>query len=168
MSAGTVISNQFEGVTISAQRRGEGGADSTSENDAMIFDGANPTGRDFDLTATGDNVLIVSEDNDSSDPDDNARGGTIFFTFDVPSLIESLVVVDAEEGGTISLFDAEGVLIRVINIPTAADGGLRTIEIDVANVARMDVSIGSGGLDDLVFTPQEQTGSLSGLSLIHI
>ena len=59
LSAGAVISNQFEGVTIFAQRPGEGGVDSTSENDAMIFDGANPTGRDFDLTATGDNVLIV-------------------------------------------------------------------------------------------------------------
>ena len=40
----------------------------------MIFDSANPTGGDQDLASdTLGGLLIISEDGDSSDPDDNAR-----------------------------------------------------------------------------------------------
>ena len=69
---------------------------------AMIFDSANPTGGDFDLgtpttpngpgigngagagignTTAQNNVLIISEDGDQLDPDDNADGGTLRFSF---------------------------------------------------------------------------------------
>ena len=49
----------------------------------MIFDSANPTGGDDDLGSdTLGGVLIISEDGDSTDPDDNAAGGSICFDFD--------------------------------------------------------------------------------------
>ncbi len=56
----------------------------------MIFDsncsGASCSGGDADLSTTGSidagNILIISEDNDQSDPDDYARGGTFVMTFD--------------------------------------------------------------------------------------
>ena len=68
LAAGTIITNQFEGVEFS----------SSSEFGVMIFDSNNVTGADFDLAATDlNNVLIISEDGDSNDPDDNAAGGTI-------------------------------------------------------------------------------------------
>ena len=58
-AAGTVIDDEYEGVTISAT----GGS-----GQAMIFDSANPTGGDHDLASdTLGGVLIVSEDGDSSD-----------------------------------------------------------------------------------------------------
>ena len=64
----------------------------------MIFDTANPTGGDTDLATPGyglgndtalGNVVILSEDADSSDPDDNAGGGTLTFTYDESVFIES-------------------------------------------------------------------------------
>ena len=67
--AGTIVSNQFANLTISSD-----------ELLVMIFDTANPTGGDTDLASnTLGNVLILSEDGDSSDPDDNAKGGNNLF-----------------------------------------------------------------------------------------
>ena len=44
----------------------------------MIFDTANPTGGDSDLASdTLGNVLILSEDGDSTNPDDNDTGGIL-------------------------------------------------------------------------------------------
>jgi len=80
-ASGTVIDNQFDGVTITAQRD----VNNTAANDAMIFDSNNPTGGDHDLGYNGrGNILIVSEDNDSNDADD-AVGGKMTFDFDNPS-----------------------------------------------------------------------------------
>ncbi|MEP6065164.1 MAG: SdrD B-like domain-containing protein, partial [Paracoccaceae bacterium] len=157
LAAGTVIGNQFDGVTISAQRDGEGGSNSSSPNDAMIFDGANPTGGDTDLTASGDNVLIISEDNDSNDPDDNRDGGTIWFKFDLPATISSINVLDAEEGGVIRLLNENGQLIQEITIPSGLDGGIQTINIGVDGVAQIDLTLnGSGAIDDLKYVPGEE------------
>ena len=66
LTAGTIITDQFTGLTIRSDVL-----------DVMIFDTANPTGGDQDLASdTLGNVLILSEDGDSTDPDDNATGGT--------------------------------------------------------------------------------------------
>ncbi len=154
VSAGDVISTQFAGVSVSAQRNGDS---DSSENDAMIFDSANPTGGDHDLEyADQGNILIISEDNDSSDPDDEAHGGTFTFEFDEPARVESLNLLDIEEaGGTIDLFDADGVLLQSLEIPAAGDNSAQDLAIDTNNVSTMNVNlVGSGAVDDLVFTPQ--------------
>lgn len=162
-AAGTVFDDEYSafGVTISAQREGD---DPNSENDAMIFDSANPTGGDTDLaTADQGNVLIVSEDNDSSDPDDNI-GGTIVFDFANPSFVFDIKVIDTEEGGTIELFDADGASLGTFAIPQIGDGDIDQVLIDVDGVSRMEVTLnGSGAIDDICIVPgQEQPGSLSG------
>lgn len=152
-ASGDVVSDQFAGVTVTAQRAGD--ADS-SENDAMIFDTTSPTGGDHDLEyADQGNVIIISEDNDSSDADDNAHGGTISFEFDTVSEVQSLSLLDIEEaGGTIDLFDADGGLINTVDIPAAGDNSAQEISINTTGVSSMDVNlVGSGAVDDLTYVP---------------
>ncbi len=152
--SGDVVSDQFEGVRVTAQRNGD--ADD-SENDAMIFDTNAPTGGDHDLSFSGQgNAVIISEDNDSSDADDNAGGGTISFEFEAPSEVVSLNILDVEEsGGTVDLFNADGDLLRSLEIPATGDNSLFALDIDVAGVTSMDVNlVGSGAVDDLKYVPE--------------
>lgn len=163
-AAGTVVSTQFDGFSVVAQRAGDG---ATSPNDAMIFDSSNPTGGDNDLAYDNlGNIIIISEDNDSSDPDDNAGGGTIIFTFDNPSDLHDIKLLDIEEsGGTIDLFDADGALVKSIAIPAEGNNSIQTILLDAEDIAEMVVTLaGSGAVDDLCFKPGEEPlpGSLSG------
>ena len=157
-AAGTEISEQYEGVTIEAQRN----KNNTDENDAMVFDSSNPTGGDTDLaTSTQGNVLIISEDNDSSDPDD-AVGGSVTFTFDNPATIYDIKVIDTEEGGTITLRDADGNVVGTFDIPRIGDGDIDQVLMGVEGVSSMTVELnGSGAIDDLCYVPQP-VGSLSG------
>lgn len=154
LSSGDVVDGQFEGVTVSAQRAGDGG---DSQNDAMIFDTNSPTGGDHDLAYDDrGNALIISEDNDSSDADDNARGGTMTFDFEAPSEVVSINMLDIEEaGGTIDLFDADGGLISTVEIPASGDNSQQEVIINADNVSTMNVNlVGSGAVDDLTFIPQ--------------
>ena len=110
LSSGTVVDNEYsaQGVTVSAI----GGA-----GDAMIFDTAHPTGGDKDLkTGNLGKVLIISEDGDSSDPDDNAGGGILRFVFDEPASVESLTFLDIEEGAYVRFYDESGSLIKTERI----------------------------------------------------
>ncbi|KIN73131.1 hypothetical protein [Sulfitobacter guttiformis] len=153
LSSGDVVDGQFEGVTVSAQRAGDGEA---SQNDAMIFDTNSPTGGDYDLGYSDrGNALIISEDNDSSDADDNARGGTISFDFDAPSEVVSIKLLDIEEhGGTIDLFDVDGTLINTVDIPASGNNSQQEVIINADNVSTMNVNlVGSGAVDDLTFIP---------------
>jgi len=159
LNSGDVIADQFHGVTISAQRAGEG---DNSQNDAMIFDTDNPTGGDHDLEYNGvGNAFIISEDNDSSDADDNWYGGTMTFDFDAPSSVTSLNILDVEEtGGTVDLFDADGGLINSIDIPASGNNSQQELIINTDNVSSMNVNlVGSGAVDDLTFVkPQDDAG----------
>ena len=157
-AAGTVINSQYAGVTISAQRD----RNNTPENDAMVFDSANPTGGDTDLaTDSQGNILIVSEDNDSNDPDD-AIGGQIVFEFAAPASVFDLKVIDTEEGGTITLKDADGNVIATFDIPNIGDGEIDQVVMDVDGVSEMIVDLdGSGAIDDLCYVPA-QLGALEG------
>ncbi len=145
LSAGDIVNNQFQtnGVTISSN---------SLSNPAMIFDTAHPTGGDTDLaTSNLGNVLIISEDGDSSDPDDNAGGGTLTFAFDEPTTVNSLTILDADEGAWIKAFDANGNLIKQIDVSTA-NNGQENVHINADNVARLEVVLGgSGAIDNLSF-----------------
>ena len=146
LTAGIVVGNQFstQGVTISAS----GGSDI-----AMIFDTEHPTGGDNDLETTNLNMaLIVSEDGDSDDPDDNARGGTISFDFENAASVNRLTFVDIEEGASVSFYDSNGHLIETVHIDCTANNGQLIQDFDIDNVARMEVALcGSGAIDNLVF-----------------
>ncbi len=157
--AGDVVYDQFEGFTVTAQRAGD---DADSENDAMIFDTANPTGGDRDLGFEDQgNAIIISEDNDSDDPDDNARGGTISFEFDEVSDVSTVTLLDIEGTGTsIDLYDADGELINTIPVVGTGDNTAQDIEINATGVAFMDVNLHtSGAVDDVCFTPTDSDES---------
>jgi hypothetical protein len=122
----------------------------------MVFDTANPTGGDWDLHyANQGKAIIISEDNDSSDPDDNAYGGVMTFEFDEVSDVNSLTILDAEEsGGSIDLFDTDGALLNSVAIPAGANNGAQVIDVNTTGVATMNVNLaGSGAVDDVCFTP---------------
>ncbi|NJN72124.1 MAG: hypothetical protein HC799_04555 [Limnothrix sp. RL_2_0] len=146
LSAGTVIDTEYAnlGLTISAT----GGA-----GQAMIFDSANPTGGDGDLaTQSEGNILIISEDGDSSDPDDNASGGQLIFKFDKAVDIKNINFVDIEEtGGKVFTTDVDG-NVTVTNIPAPGDGTLQTLAINDDSVVEIVVKLkGSGAVSGLAF-----------------
>ena len=144
LAAGDIIDTEYQnlGLTISATQYG-----------AMIFDSANPTGGDSDLSIPGlDNILIISEDGNSSEPDDNAHGGTITFTLDNPVNIRSIDLVDIEEtGGTVVTTDINGeVTSTPINNP--GDNSFQTLMINDSNVTEVEVNLaGSGAISGLEF-----------------
>lgn len=133
-------------ATISAQKyiaqKGRGATDVAA---VMMFDSANPTGGDEDLGTPNEdfggpgigragkrgrkyenavargNVLIISEDNDSSDPDDNQKGGIMTFEFSSSVLLNGLGFLDNEEGVNLELFLAGGGTTDIL-----ADGGTFT------------------------------------------
>jgi len=155
--AGDTAALQFDGFSVMAQRRGD---DADSENDAMIFDTANPTGGDNDLGfADQGNAIIISEDNDSDDPDDNAGGGTISIEFDEVSDVTSLTLLDIEGTGTsIDLYDINGELIDTIDVVGTGDNTAQEVAINTTGVASIDVNLHtSGAVDDLCFTSSAQS-----------
>lgn len=157
LAAGTVVDNEFstQGVTISAT----GGA-----NQAMVFNTAQPTGQDGDLATTNlGGALIISEDGDSSDPDDNASGGKINFVFDEPSSINRLTFLDIEEGAYVRFYDAHGNEIEKFKIDDTDNNGQTIVDFDVSGVSRMEVELsGSGAIDNLVFDTSGLDGVVEG------
>ncbi|NET40466.1 SdrD B-like domain-containing protein [Okeania sp. SIO2B3] len=145
LAAGTIIDDEYQnlGVTISATEFG-----------AMIFDSANPTGGDPDLATDSEgNILIISEDGDSSDPDDNAGGGVITFDLDNPIELNSINFVDIEEtGGEVRTIDVDGNIIDTTSIPAPGNGSLQTLNINDSDVAKIEVELaGSGAISGLDF-----------------
>jgi len=146
LAAGTVITDQFAGLGLQISTSGLFGA--------MIFDTANPTGGDQDLASdTLGKVLIISEDGDSSDPDDAAIGGILRFEFDDLVNVESVGLLDIEErGSTVTLFDESGAAISTIPIPSLGDNSFQQLAINVDQVASVEVFFtGSGAVTDLNF-----------------
>ena len=143
LPAGTLITDQFMGLTIRSDELG-----------VMIFDTANPTGGDTDLASdTLGNVLILSEDGDSSDADDNATGGTFYFDWDGLVNIDSIGLLDVEEGGSITLYGADDSILGSVDVSNLMDdNGTASADISINGVSRMDVTlIGSGAITDVNF-----------------
>ena len=166
LSHGTGISGDFVGGTVTlsgydyTSSQGDGG------NDPMIFDATcggqptNCTGGDNDLFQPGQgNILILSEDGDSSDPDDERWGGYIEFDFsnfgDGLVTIGSMVIVDSEPDSIvlIKLYRA-GVLIAQENLYGAGDGEIETrFPTPVKDIDFMTVSMeDSGAIDDIGYS----------------
>ena len=166
-AAGTIVSNQFPGLSVSGTVFGP-----------MIFDTNNPTGDDADLggpftnvgpnqgsTPSG-NVLIISEDGDTSDPDDNGNGGTFTFTFDnVVTFLgfDGIDFSDANANLIVRLFDTSAT--EIFSYDFAADGPGGTVGDNeffsffgnvfgagIAGVATAEIQLtGSGAVDNLTF-----------------
>lgn len=161
LSAGDNPATFFPGVTISS-----------SVNTPMIFDSANPTGNDADLgtpnvafggpgNAEGDpssglsntvplgNLLIISEDNDASDPDDNAGGGTITFDFAQPEDVFAVEFIDADEASIpeVTAFDAAGNILFQGQGDAPGPNSYQEFIIDTEDVSSLEVFFpGSGAI----------------------
>lgn len=146
LSRGTIVTDQFadRGLTISS---------ANSDNPVMIFDTARPTGHDYDLrTRNLKKVLILSEDGHSSDPDDNAGGGTFIFDFEREAKVKKLTFLDTEKASTLRFYDADGTLITTLTGPSTRDGGQARKWLGVEGVSRMEVDmVRSGALDNLIY-----------------
>jgi hypothetical protein len=130
--------------------RGDG---NRARSGVMVFDSANPTGGDEDLASEDlGKILILSEDKDTTDPDDNALGGYIRFTFDPP--ISKVISIDLKDfdsrGSSITGKYAGGSDFPEIAIPKRADGSEQTVMIEESNVSRLKINLAeSGGIDNL-------------------
>lgn len=137
LTAGAAIGDRFEGVEFS----------SSSEFGLMLFDTNNITGEDFDLAADNlGNVLIISEDGDSEDPDDNAAGGTINIEFDRLVNVESIGFLDIDEpGSSISFYDRDAQIVQTVAIENLGDNSFQEINPGVTDVARIEIVFSSSG-----------------------
>ncbi|MEM7057190.1 MAG: Ig-like domain-containing protein [Pseudomonadota bacterium] len=159
--AGDMGDLSFDGVTFQAIRAQD--SDGVL-NDAMLFDSdaATASGEDSDLLVGQGNLIIISEDGDSSDPDDNAQGGTVVATFDSPSLLTQVMMVDIEEaGGVVRLYGTDDALLAEVAVPVVGDGQAQWVDLgNVDNVARMEITLpGSGAIGAVKFVPGEPTNA---------
>jgi hypothetical protein len=129
---------------------------------AMIFDSAFPTGMDSDLKTPGTgvdntvpkgNILIVSEDGNSSEPDDCAQSGVLKFKFTPDAFVSSIGLLDHEEGARILVFNSSGDSYA-INVPATSNNGYASIPINDV-VTRINVKLrGSGAVTELEYCGQ--------------
>lgn len=172
---GQIIDNEWSanGVHITTNNPGS--------RPAMIFTSGSPTGGDNDLGAPNQgfggpghgagggpgypgannqshgNILIISEDGDSNDPDDNAGGGTIIFTFDNPVNIDQVSILDVDDeeaGGTVTAFsDSAGnnPLVEV-DVLGLGDNSYQILPIGATGARRMEIQLpASGGIPHVTF-----------------
>jgi len=177
---GRIINNQYfaEGVTISADNNN--GPDLAIIFDSSNPTGDDPDlgtpNKDFGGPGEGNggkkntpgenstslgNLLIIAENSGGSssdgtvnNPDDEADGGVIIFTFDEPVTVNNMKIIDLENGENdiIRCFDAGGNLLSTININGQGDNSVITQGVNEENVSRMEVEFqSSGALDELSF-----------------
>jgi uncharacterized repeat protein (TIGR01451 family) len=164
LAAGTTIDFEYQdwGLTVSTP---------VSEHGAMIFDSSNPTGGDWDLKTPGegnnealDNILIISEDGDSDDPDDNADGGILRFEWDDPVRLYQVGLLDIEEDGVlVKTYNAAGDELEIYEVPNKGNNSFQTIALDDELVASMEVHlVTSGAVTDLSWEhPYQNLGTVS-------
>ena len=167
---GQIIDGEFSafGITVTTN--------DPANHPAMIFDSSAPTGGDTDLGTpnqdfggpgvgaggragtAGENaaslgkVLIISEDRDQSDPDDNAGGGEIIFTFANPVFIGTVGILDIDEGwgGSIKAFDASNSLIKEVAMQDLGNNSVQTVSVNADGVSKLKVFFpGSGAISSL-------------------
>lgn len=94
------------------------------------------SGEDADLSSPGQgNILIISEDNDSSDPDDSRFGGTILINFDQPVVSLNTLVIDVDdndEGNNFAAGYFEGEFVELVSFTTfgQANANLQSASFD--------------------------------------
>ena len=171
--AGQIIDDEWASLGVQVT------TNNPSDHPAMIFDSSNPTGGDRDLgtpnegfggpgVGTGGgpgqpganavplgNVLILSEDGDSGDPDDNASGGTLIFTFDVDVRVDAVQILDIDEGmaGSVTAFDEDGMTVGSAGMANnLGNNSVQKVALGATGVRRLEVHFpGSGAVAGIVF-----------------
>lgn len=145
---------------------------------AMIFDSSNPTGGDYDLgtpntnfdgpgvgrggkmTGKGPNfrnegnLLILSEDGSTSDPDDCANGGSLEISLTTPEKIANIILIDVDESVAPQI---KGYLDQQVVVSTTApmlgDNARVVVSMGDTLVDRIRVTFhGSGAISAIVPT----------------
>ena len=179
--SGQVIDNEWAawGVHVTTN--------SPASHPAMVFDSASPTGNDPDLgtpnedfsgpgvgvggrqNEPGENnlaqgkVLIISEDNDPSNPDDNGGGGTVIFTFDVGVRMDDVQIVDVADvarAGAVRAFSdaAGGNLLVESRMLGLGENSIQNVPVNATGVRRLEIDFpGSGGIPAVVSCRNQQT-----------
>lgn len=138
--------------------------------DVMAFDGGNPTGNDNDLADPFSSALgsqsfgifpVISEDGDSSDPDDNARGGRMIFRFDQSITFISADLLDIEEPGVRIILDGTNVFGRKARVGASGDNQFAFVDgADPVRGTVLQVRFrGSGAIDNLAVQPVPLPGA---------
>ncbi len=139
---------------------------------AMIFDSAKPTGYDVDLGTPnqdfggpgrgsgggegqpGENrfplgkVLIITEDLDQNDPDDYYAGGTFIFTFDEPTKVHTVQLLDIDTNETtvkIAAYDQAGNKLGYVKAQPYGNNSVQVVPVNRENVSRLEIHLQSSG-----------------------
>jgi len=148
-------------------------------NEVIIFDADKTGTADTDLQVkNGLHILILPETNTLNDanndgyidsPNDAAAGGTITVKMETPFFLKSFVLVDHERdpAATAKAYDAKtgGNLIKSVILPITGDGKFTTVNMNAANVQRLEVTYAdSGGITniDLRCEPPKSEGCTPG------
>ena len=139
---------------------------------AMIFDSTQPTGYDWDLGSPNEdfggpgrglggeegqpgenrwplgNILIISEDRDQDDPDDHYAGGTFIFTFEEPTIIHDVQLLDIdanETTGKIVAYDRRDAKLGTFSMQSYGNNSVQIVPIHLENVTRLEIHLQSSG-----------------------
>ncbi|MEM7246953.1 MAG: hypothetical protein AAF533_16510 [Acidobacteriota bacterium] len=150
LAAGTAVTTQFPGVTISGT------------STVVSFDSSSPTCGDLDLATAGlgngnntarHDVLVLQEATICT-PNDAAGGGTITLSFDSPVQVTSVGILDIdfnESGGFVRAYDSANRLIANVAIIALGDNSWQSVPLGACDVDRLEVILaGSGALTDVV------------------
>ncbi|MEQ9371089.1 PEP-CTERM sorting domain-containing protein [Coleofasciculus sp. F4-SAH-05] len=167
------VGQNLTGETTKAATLSVSGQGNTGGNprELMIFDtfcdggpASNCSGEDDDLFFPSPdfnfgNALIISEDNNSADPDDSRFGGTITFNFNRLVRLEQFGLLDIDESNNVTITtyaDAAGTQ-QVQQFSVQGAGNNETQSVTGFNntlVQRLDVFLpGSGAVDNIAYEP---------------
>lgn len=184
MVAGTIISHQFAGYGVkimahnnASNHPSEALLFNSSEPTGNDYDLGSPH-TDFGGPGRGEggvrgskgandkalgNVLIIAENVDDKDgdmmvddPDDEAKGGSLVFEFDQVVSVQSITLLDADDGNNGSVVAYSGPSGEEVSVPIPAlgDNSLTTLNINASQVKILKVNLkGSGAVAELTFCP---------------
>ena len=161
---------------------------------ARIFDSSNPTGDDWDLGTPNQNcpgggpgrgnggrpgqlgenciaqgnILIVQESNKWA-ADDNVRGGVIVFTFDSPTRVGHLGLLDMDQGTSwLEILTADARTLR-LNFTGFGDNSAQLVHVDLLVKKLKVVMMEAGGVTEIgIFRPTTAKEALSPQSRSYI
>lgn len=95
------------------------------------------------------NVLIISEDDEPSDPDDEEHGGSIHFEFSSPVDLHSIGLLDNEEGVVFDVQMSDGGYSAFINM-NGGNNSFESVQLGKKQVTHLTVTFyGSGAITDI-------------------
>jgi hypothetical protein len=154
---------------------------------ARIFDSSNPTGNDWDLGTPNEkcpgggpgkgtggepgkrgencipegNLIIIQESN-KAEADDNGDGGVMAFSFDSPTRIGHIGIIDNKSGlNSLEVLTADG-KTSVLQFMSYGDNSAQLLHVDLVVMKMRVIIISSGGISEIgIFTPTTAKHALS-------